>query len=243
MLAEEFRQSFDLRSEVQLSQECVMNKTWTALAFAIVAITAGAARANTVAFGPPTFRDPMQCESCAQANPVPQGSTVWTFTVTTDSDILAFENIKIEPLVGSGAMYHNPFGDPANANKPNPALIPAFPTLADDSWFDTPGTTSRLGADLPGDGFTTFGDLDNDGPQNNFVFAQLTLPPTFIQGLMTGRIAINSTTSPGTPYSQDFRIVFPIPEPASASLCGIAALALAAVRRRSVTAAATLYLA
>jgi hypothetical protein len=210
-----------------------MKKSRTTLLIALFTLAADAARANTVVFGLPAYRDPMPpCEACTQTNPVPQGSKVWTFTVTTDSDILAFENIKIEPLVGSGAMYHNPFGDPANANKPNPALIPAFPSLGDDSWFDTPGNTSRLGADLPGDGLTTFGDLDDNGPQVDFVFAQLTLPPTFLQGVMTGRIAINSTASPGTPYSQDFRIVFPVPEPAGALLAIVAAMPLAIRRKR-----------
>jgi hypothetical protein len=210
-----------------------MSKKCFALALAAVVASASAASANTISATVVDIlgRASTAAETGAAANPVPAGSKVYTFQITTDSDILAFENVSIVTTPAGAALYQNPFGDAGNANKPNDALIPAFPSLSADSYFDTPGNTSRLGADLPGDGATTFGDLDANGPQNNFVFAQLTYPGDVV-GTLNFRASINSTVTPGVPFSQDFSIQFGIPEPASFGLCGFAMIGLAAARRR-----------
>lgn len=170
-------------------------------------------------------------ESGDAASPAPLNGWVSQLRITTDSDILAIENVSISTAPAVLPLYNNPFGDAANAGPPQPVLIPVFPALGADSYFDTPGNTSRLGADLPGDGVTTFGDLDNNGPQTDFVFAQLTYPAMLLQGTATFRVSINSTTNPGTPYSQDFSVRL-IPEPTSGVLAALAAASLAAVRRR-----------
>jgi hypothetical protein len=44
-----------------------------------------------------------------------------------------------------------------------------------------------MGADLPGDGVTTFADLENNGGQENFCFARMTVNQT---GRFTGDIAV-----------------------------------------------------
>jgi hypothetical protein len=185
------------------------------------------ASANTISISQ-TRRETTSAESSAAANPAPQDAWVNQYWITTDSDILAFENVKIDGLP-AGSIFNNPFGDAGNANKPNDALVPVFPSLSADSYFDTPGNTSRLGADLPGDGATTFGDLDNNGPQTNFQFAQLTVPKGLL-GTLTFRVSINSTTNPGVPFSQDFSVR--VPEPASVGLSLLAMFGGLAIRRR-----------
>lgn len=211
----------------------------TLIASTLIALTAGQAGANTISAGLEDVggRHPTLAEVNATVDPVPAGARIYRFRVTTDSDILALENVAIVPCTPGYPpipLYNNRFGDAGNANKPNDALIAAFPSLSADTWFDTPGNTSRLGADLPGDGMTTFGDLDANGPQNNFVFAQIT---TYGTGLLGGgfhlkvRISINRTESPGTPFSQDFEIGF-CPEPTTLSVAALAALPLARAGRR-----------
>jgi hypothetical protein len=174
---------------------------------------------------------------------VPADAQIRKYFITTDSDILAFENLQITKFPVASVLYQHPFGDEQNANPPNPALVPFFPALSADSWFDTPGLTSRLGPDLPGNGQTTFGDLSNDGPQTKFQFAQLTYSPAATSVGLTFRASINSTTNPGVPYSQDFSIedaltgpVLCIPEPASWALAIAAMFAFAKSARRSAAA-------
>jgi hypothetical protein len=171
----------------------------------------------------------------------PMHGYVHQWRVTTDADILSVNNVQIMWYSGSAALYNNPFGDPSNANPGNPLLIPTFPALGVDSWITTPSpNTARLGPDLPGDGTTTFGDLQDNGPQTDFVFAQITLSePAFMR--FTGRISIASSNRPGEVYSVRFRadpyevVVIPdIPEPTTQALAGLGLIAVAACRRRSL---------
>lgn len=204
----------------------------------------------SVAFGAPAranqiatcgcYRDPTPAEIAAG---VPADAQIRKYFITTDSDILAFENLSITKNPPTSVLYQHPFGDERNANPPNPALVALFPALSADSWFDTPGLTSRLGADLPGDGNTTFGDLENNGPQTKFQFAQLTYSPAAVNVSLSLRVAINSTTNPGTPYSQNFLLqdaltgpVLCIPEPTSWALAAAALIACAKSARRSLAA-------
>jgi hypothetical protein len=162
----------------------------------------------------------------------PLNGDVYQFAVTTDADILSVNQVLIS-LSGGATLYHNAFGDAANANEGQPALIPVFPALGVDSWINTPGNTVRLGADLPGDGVTTFGDLQNDGPVTNFIFAQLTVPEG-TQGSFSGRISIPSTNNPGAIFNQPFSFQF-IPEPSAFVMAGVGmagALAAGRCRRR-----------
>jgi hypothetical protein len=153
----------------------------------LIAFMASQAGANTISAHVEDVlgRSPTLAEVNAIVDPVPAGARIHRFQVTTDSDILAFENVQIvpcDPRLPPIPLYNNRFGDAGNASKPNDALIAAFPSLGADTWFDSPGNTSRLGADLPGDGQTTFGDIDANGPQYNYVFAQITTYGTGLQG-------------------------------------------------------------
>jgi hypothetical protein len=171
--------------------------------------------------------------SAAGGGAAPADGKVNMFFVTTDTDILSVGNVKIT-LPNGVTLYNNTFGDGGNAEPGNSALIPTFPSLGVDSWVTTPGTTSRLGADLPGDGTTTFGDLTNDGPQSNFKFAQLTMGalPQGQKGTFTGVVSIASTVTPGSSVDVPFNFTIGVPEPATLGLAGMSIVGLLAASRR-----------
>jgi hypothetical protein len=172
------------------------------------------------------------------AGGAPAGGRAYTFAITTDSDLLAFENVRITTFPPGNPLYNHPLGDVQNANKPTPGLEAAVPAITADSWFDTPGTTFRLGADLPDDGGTAFADLQVNGPQTEFVFAQLTFGPDLCGFQLEFRATILSTTEPGFPFSEDFVFTIPltpdpcVPEPAAHGLLAIAAATMLAIRRK-----------
>jgi hypothetical protein len=171
-------------------------------------------------------------ESGAASQPAPAGGGVYQFRVTTDGDILSVNNIQIT-LEGGATLFNNTFGDASNANPPAPGLEAAFPSILADSWITTPAsTTSRLGPDLPGDGTTTFGDTVDSGPQNNFMFAQLTVPAGTV-GRFTGRVSI-AADGGASVFDQPFDLAIGevIPEPGSALLASMSLLGFAALRRR-----------
>jgi hypothetical protein len=160
----------------------------------------------------------------------PLNGDVWQFQVTTDGDILSIGNVLIAIPAGA-TLYNHPFGDSANANPGNPALIAVFPSLDVDSWITTPGVTTRLGADLPGDGITTFGDLTNDGPQSNFIFAQLTVPHG-VRFSFFGVVSIASSTT-GSEFTRPFAFVPALePEPTTFCMAGLSFIGFIATSRR-----------
>lgn len=200
---------------------------------AMLALVAAQAQANTVSFSQ-SSRKVTAAEAGGNAGTggaAPTNGDVYTFRVTTDSDIVSVNQVAITFSQG-GPLFNNTFGDGSNAAPPNPALVGAFPSLGADSYIDTPGTpTSRLGADLPGDGATTFGDLTNDGAQSNFVFAQLTVPFGTV-GKFNGRISIADTTSPGNAFVVPFSLDIGIPEPSTMVMAGLGLIGAVALRRR-----------
>jgi hypothetical protein len=176
--------------------------------------------------GLPTRKVPPPSESTA-INPPPYPGDVYQWSVTADGDILSVNNILIN-LLGSATLYNHSFGDPGNANKPTPGLEAAFPSIAVDSWIDTPGLGTRLGPDLPGDGTTTIGDTEDNGPQTDFIFAQLTVPEGTIFSF-AGRVSI-AADGGGSVFDQPF-FWTNAPEPPSGALAGAAVLVLGITRR------------
>jgi hypothetical protein len=143
-----------------------------------------------------------------------------------------FQSIRIFANAPAGGSYfQHTFG--ASATPPNSALIPAFPALAFDSFFDDNGNFQILGStdgnvDLPPPGVfsnsqlaVSGGDLTNDILGGPLRLLRLTFNgtgnPTFL-----GRI-FSVQTPNGIPVPQ-------IPEPTTLGL--LAAAGLLAIRRR-----------
>ncbi len=153
---------------------------------------------------------------------------LYSFSATTDGDILSVNNVQL--ILEQGVSPYQvppPFG--SNVEPPPPAFIAIVPNLRVDSWITTPGATTLLGADLPGDGASTWGDLSNDGPQTNFKFAQLGLPRgASLAGSFRISIADPTNTETGI-YTESFQIL--PAEPTASAIAAIGLIVLAAPRR------------
>jgi hypothetical protein len=181
---------------------------------------------------------PRRVTAAEAAGGAPADGRVFEFRVTTDGDILSINTLQL--ALGSGVqLYNHSFGEADEANPPNAALVGLFPALAADSWIDTPGVTSLLGVKLPGDGLnTTYGDLTNDGPQQDFLFAHITVSPA-VQHVNLSFSGVVSIAGGGgtTVYSQPFSYITPltpfpdVPEPSTSALLAAAVGALGFLRR------------
>jgi hypothetical protein len=171
----------------------------------------------------------------AAAAGAPAGWSVFRFYATTDADIISIENVRIDMLPGYSPLFQvaPPFG--RNTEPPSPAFIAINRALEVDSWISTPGPTTLTGADMPGDGTGAWSDETDDGPQTDFPFATLTLPPRVHNDAwgsyfkFRGRFAL---AGPGGPEYFPFLLgdwdQTIAPEPSGGILCagGMAALAL-----------------
>jgi hypothetical protein len=200
-----------------------------AIAFSMAALAfAQSANAASVTFGDVRYRYPTHAEI---AGGVPVDAKIRNFFLTTDADIISIGFLRIDT---NGTIYQHPGG--SNAEPPNPLLIPFLPALAADSWITTPGLTSILGVDMPGDGTanSAWGDLQNTGPVANFRFARLTISPASANYSFDFEVTIATPAGPAsfTPFLEDFASEILVPELASLGLSGIAFFGLAAYLRQ-----------
>jgi hypothetical protein len=181
------------------------------------------APAATVTFHSPVLTHPTQAMVDSSAGGLTLGSQIVSFYVTTDADILSVNQVRV--VLSSGATLFQvsaPFG--SDLTPPDEVFIAFNPSLAADSWINTPGSTSRLGTNLPGDGTGSWGDLTNDGPQSYFQIARLTVPAN-ATGRFEGRVSVAGVNGPEAyPFAW-------VPEPASSGLLAVALIALARFRR------------
>jgi hypothetical protein len=209
-------------------------------ALALIGSIANISQAATLTINAQGFY-PNQTMVDASSGGLTLKSRIYMFFVTTDADILSVNQVQVTVTGGSLYQVAAPLG--SNTEPPPPEFIPFSPSLPADSWITTPGATSRLGGDLPGNGTGSWGDLTNDGPQTNFKFAQMTIPPSPGTSLnFTGRISLAGARGP-EPFPFAISNFFPLdpllqepfptlPEPGSASLFALSVIGLASFRRR-----------
>lgn len=195
------------------------------LAFALLtALTASSAAAATLSFRS-EYRFPTAADIAAG---VPADLVAFDFFATTDADIVSVNNVLVR-FYPDVELFQVPIPFGSNTMPAPPEFLAINPALAFDSWITTPGITTLLGADLPGNGNSVWGDLSNDGPQTDFRFASLAFPASAF-GTFEGRITLNNNGAPQSfPFSA--RLGF-FPEPATILLAGIGVVGLLALRRR-----------
>lgn len=110
---------------------------------------------------------------------VADGAVTFDFSVTTESDILLFDaEIVNSPGANVAGGWYNNVAVGTDVNPPNPAFLPVFPSLAQDTYVTTPGATAAAGANvLGGAGLVTHSDSTDNGAQTDFTFARVTLLP------------------------------------------------------------------
>jgi len=120
------------------------------------------------------------------AGGAPAGGMVHDFRVTSDSDLLSLlAEINVP-------VYQHPYGN--DHSEPHPQLVAAYPALGANSFLQFPsGSTLVLGGGFTGAGpERVWGDVNNDGPQTNFLFGRLT---TTQVGTFSGHFAVRGATT------------------------------------------------
>ncbi|QEG36779.1 hypothetical protein [Bythopirellula goksoeyrii] len=160
-------------------------------------------------------------EAGAMVDPAPAGGTVFEFFVTTDFDIVGIHNVIVSP---AERLFQAPMS--SDVSPPNEVLTPFFPSITADSWITTPGDTVPIGADDYHAPFLTpnsaWFDLDNNGAQSNFKFAQLTFGP---QDSLSWRFSFSVGLQDGSRF-ESYPFDFICPEPSALALAGMCMIGL-----------------
>jgi hypothetical protein len=118
---------------------------------------------------------------------VPEGY-VHEFFVTSSTDVIGMRDVKLDIPV-----YQHRFGVDYRAPTAKGLLI--FSGMSADSFVDTPGSTQVSGgfATKLGDADASWYDRTNDGPQDEFLFARLTVGET---GHFSGAVWVAGSEGP-----------------------------------------------
>jgi hypothetical protein len=117
----------------------------------------------------------------------PLGGLVHDFFISADSDILSIGNVAIDV-----PLFRDSLG--SDAKTPSDGLAALSASLSAHSFITTPGDTIVLGGGF--DNLTPdsmWGDLSDDGPQQNFHFARLTVNQS---GSFHGNVAVHGYDAP-----------------------------------------------
>jgi len=132
------------------------------------------------------FRSTREVTSEEIAGGAPVGGLVHDFFINADTDILSFNQIEVDVPLFQAALGSDSFA-------PSAVLAGISPGITADSFLTTPGSTTMLGGGFGQGGDRLWGDLSDDGPQQGFHFARLTVGQT---GSFTGRVAVRSPDAP-----------------------------------------------
>jgi hypothetical protein len=133
------------------------------------------------------------------AGGAPEGY-VHEFFVTSSTDVLGIRDVGL-----TVPAYQHRFGG-ADYRAPNAKILMMFPGVPANSFVDTPGPTRVLGsfpAASGGEDAASWYDQTNDGPQDEFLFARLTVDET---GYFSGAIGVSG---PNGPVELPFNFVLP----------------------------------
>jgi hypothetical protein len=130
------------------------------------------------------LRNSRPVTSAEAADGAPTGGMVHDFFVTSDADLLA-----ISPEI-SASVYKHRYG--SNREAPDAELVAMLPAVGASSFLKLPGDTIVLGGGFTVPG-SAWGDLSNDGSQNNFHFGRLT---TADAGTFSGSFFVRGESVP-----------------------------------------------
>ncbi len=198
-------------------------------AIAMVCLMTIHGQAATVSFSR-TIGSP---SSAAIAVGVPPDEIYNSYYITTDADIVSFNQVRDRLNISFGPyQIAPPLG--SDTEPPDPANFSINPGLEADAWITTPGPTLRTVFGNAGNfpGGDTWSDTTNDGPQTNFQFAHYAIPSD-VNGFLEGSVTVAGPSGPETfPFSLLINFPFVVPELGTGTLASMSVSAVAVFRRR-----------